>query len=480
VAVSARYELLEVVGSGGMATVWRARDVRLGRLVALKRPHPAPPGSDAHERFQREARIAATVSHPNLVSVFDVGDDDGPYLVMEYVDAPSLDRASVPPGEIATLGAQVAGALAALHTAGIVHGDVKPANILVASGGAKLTDFGIARPLGAMTLTGAGLVHATPAYAAPEVLAHGRRLPAGDVYSLGAVLYELVSGDRFDAGASTARAAIRDREVWDLIAPALSTDPVDRPSARELALGLSRVASGTAAESAPTIRTPVITAPPIGPAPPATVQMTVPPPPPPRRSSARRRWLIGGLAAVVLLGVGAVALAAAVADDEGTPGTPGAGAAATTVDPSITTTVATTVATTSTSSSTTQPPETSAPTPSTTVATTVPATLPPSDIDATRERLVGLIAAAVAEDRLGERDGQRIITDVDAAVEAADDDRSERAAEQLREAAQRVEREVESDDVRDQAVAELIVLAEQLGIDPAVLMEDRFPSRDDD
>jgi hypothetical protein len=485
VAVSTRYELLEVVASGGMATVWRARDVRLGRVVALKRPHPAPLGSDVHQRFQREARIAATVSHPNLVSVFDVGDDGGPYLVMEYVDAPSLDRASVAPAEIATVGAQVASALAALHAAGIVHGDVKPANILLSPGGAKLTDFGIARPLDSATLTGAGLVHATPAYAAPEVLAHGHRLPASDVYSLGAVLYELVSGDRFDAGASTARAAIRDREVWDLAAPALSTDPVDRPSAHELARALSGVAAGPALASAPTVRTPIV-APPPAPPPAATVQMTVPPlPSRRRRASTRRRRLVGGLAAAVLiLGAGAVALAAVASDD---PDTPAASASSPpTEPPGVTTTVAATVATTAvttsttTSSTTTQPVETTTTTalPTTTI---VPTTPPPPDVDATRERLIALIAAAVEDERgLDERDGERIIGDIDAAIEAAEAGRSDRVRGQLREAAVRIARQVESDDVRDEAMVALVELSEQLGIDPATLSQDRFPSRDDD
>ena len=113
-----RYELVDVIGSGGMATVWRANDTRLGRVVALKRPHPAPPGSVTLTRFAREARAAATVSHPHLVAVYDAGEDDiGPYLVMEFVDGPSLASGS-PSGSIAALGAQIASALAALHAAG--------------------------------------------------------------------------------------------------------------------------------------------------------------------------------------------------------------------------------------------------------------------------------------------------------------------------------------------------------------------------
>ena len=113
--VGDRYELLEVIGTGGMATVWRARDERLGRLVALKRPHPAPPGSDVLARFDREARMAAAASHPNLVDIYDVGHDaDGPYLVMELVDAPSLADAPPGPDTAARIGAEVGNGLAAL------------------------------------------------------------------------------------------------------------------------------------------------------------------------------------------------------------------------------------------------------------------------------------------------------------------------------------------------------------------------------
>ena len=140
-----RYEQLEVIGSGGMATVWRARDTLLGRVVAMKRPHPAPPDSEVYARFERESRMAATVSHPNLVTVFDVGADEiGPYLIMEFIDAPSLAATTVGPDGIALIGSQIAAAVAQLHAVGIVHRDIKPANVLMAPGGAKLTDFGIA------------------------------------------------------------------------------------------------------------------------------------------------------------------------------------------------------------------------------------------------------------------------------------------------------------------------------------------------
>ncbi len=150
--VDDRYELLEVLASGGMATVWRARDTRLGRIVALKRPHPAPAGSKTDERIEREARAAAGVKHPNLVTMFDTGGDEaGPYLVMELVEGPTLASPGreIGPTEAIDIGAQIADALAAVHDAGIVHRDVKPSNVILSERGPCLTDFGIASIAGA-------------------------------------------------------------------------------------------------------------------------------------------------------------------------------------------------------------------------------------------------------------------------------------------------------------------------------------------
>ncbi|MFZ0014345.1 MAG: serine/threonine-protein kinase [Acidimicrobiia bacterium] len=224
-----RYELLEVISSGGMATVWRARDIRLGRDVAVKKPHPSPPGSGLEARMRREARVAAGLAHPNLVTVYDYGEEnESPYLVMELVEGPTLRErmGEIGRAEAADIGSRIADGLAAIHGAGIVHRDVKPANIIMSVHGPLLTDFGIAIDLGAADdITEPGKVVATPGYAPPEVLGGAPPTPASDVYSLALVVREM-----FDASGE----GIDDR-LESALAPALSDVPDDRPSASELA-----------------------------------------------------------------------------------------------------------------------------------------------------------------------------------------------------------------------------------------------------
>lgn len=241
-STSSRYETLEVIGSGGMATVWKARDRVLGRLVALKRPHPSPDDSVVAARFRREARAAAAVSHPNLVTVYDVGvDDDGPFLVMELLDAPSLAETTVPLPAVHRVGSEMASALVALHAAGIVHRDIKPANIMLTNGGAQLTDFGIARSLSdAETLTQAGTTFATPAYAAPEVVSGGEYTEASDVYALATVLRELVVGRPVIANDAT-QVMVTNPAWRSLLDPCLSPDPKLRPSAASFLVTLQGI-----------------------------------------------------------------------------------------------------------------------------------------------------------------------------------------------------------------------------------------------
>jgi tRNA A-37 threonylcarbamoyl transferase component Bud32 len=206
--VAGRYRLHELVGRGGMGTVWRATDELLGRTVAIKQVRldglPSAEAVVARERTMREARIAAALHHPHVVTVFDVVvEHDEPWLVMEYVPARSLgavlaERGALPPGEVALIGAQVAAALAAAHASGIVHRDVKPDNILVTASPAgltvKLTDFGISHAAAVPALTATGMLTGTPAYFAPET-ARGEGTDArSDMYSMGATLYAAVDG----------------------------------------------------------------------------------------------------------------------------------------------------------------------------------------------------------------------------------------------------------------------------------------------
>ena len=202
--IAERYELEELVGTGGMSSVYRAHDRLLERDVALKVLHQRfLADGEQVERFRREARAVAQLSHPNIVTVIDRGEQDGrQYIVFEYVDGENLKalverEGPLPERDAIELALQVARALGFAHEQGLVHRDVKPQNVLLNDGGdTKVTDFGIARSLdvhGGLTQT--GTVMGTSDYIAPEQ-ARGSRVDAqSDVYSLGAVLYELLTGE---------------------------------------------------------------------------------------------------------------------------------------------------------------------------------------------------------------------------------------------------------------------------------------------
>jgi serine/threonine protein kinase len=191
-----RYRLGSLLGVGGMARVYLASDRVLERQVAVKVLSP-PYAQDPVfvERFRREARSAARLSHPNIVAVFDSGSDAGEhYLVMEYVAGQSLaellaDQGRLAPRRAAELGVEVCAALAAAHAQGLVHRDVKPANVLVgAEGRVKVADFGIVKAAATVTLTGTGTVLGTAAYLSPEQAQGGPVDARSDLYSLGCVL----------------------------------------------------------------------------------------------------------------------------------------------------------------------------------------------------------------------------------------------------------------------------------------------------
>jgi eukaryotic-like serine/threonine-protein kinase len=202
--IGERYEVEELVGTGGMSSVYRARDRLLERFVALKVLHPHYGEDEEYvERFRREARSVAQLSHPHIVTVIDRGEDDGrQFIVFEYVDGENLKQliartGPLPARRALELAIEIADALAFAHEHGLIHRDVKPQNVLVGpDGDAKVTDFGIARSLDVEHgVTQTGTVLGTSNYLSPEQASGKPTTPSTDVYSLGVVLYELLTGD---------------------------------------------------------------------------------------------------------------------------------------------------------------------------------------------------------------------------------------------------------------------------------------------
>jgi len=303
-----------------MATVDLAHDVELERPVALKRlAENLARDEDLQRRFLREARLAARLAHPNVVRVFDVGEDDGrPFIAMEYVEGETLaelvaQRAPLPAAEAARLGTQMCAGLAAAHAAGLVHRDVKPQNLLLRTDGVlKLGDFGIAAGHDGTRLTLAGTVLGTAGYLAPEQARGEEVTAAADIYAVGAVLYELLTGEPSRTAGSLAELGSEDgfgppdlgarvpsapRELVAAVNACLSARPENRPpSAAALARLLAPVASEAETLSLPP-----------DPAQRATEIRA-------RPDRTRSRWAGRRLAAIAALVVAAVAgLVAAVA-----------------------------------------------------------------------------------------------------------------------------------------------------------------------
>ncbi|MGI5378920.1 protein kinase domain-containing protein [Streptomyces sp. CA-251387] len=327
--VDGRFELVERLGSGGMGTVWRARDTVLQREVALKAVR-----SDAdtvgvmRERVLREARALARLSHPHVVMVHQIVDaDPHPWIVMELVPGVSLQQrlgeGPLTPAEAARIGRQVLAALRAAHAAGIQHRDVKPANILLRPDGtAVLTDFGIAALQGTTGLTATGELVGSPEYMAPErIRGHGDDHPAADLWSLGVVLYVCVEGVsplRRPTTLATLAAVLddplppptRSGPLTPVLDALLVRDPAARPDAARLDAMLAAVETG----ATPHWAQPTLTAgaPHPLPAPsPVPVQSATPPPTIPQQTRGPRRrtpLVVATTAAVVIAAVASLAL----------------------------------------------------------------------------------------------------------------------------------------------------------------------------
>ena len=375
-----RYRLESLLGQSAMAEVWLAHDLELDRPVALKLLTPTADRA----RFQREARAAAALAHPNVTRLYDYGEADGRlFMALEYLPHGTLEerltrKRRVPDAETAAIASQLAAGLAHAHERGLVHRDVKPANVLFDDEDRpKLADFGIARITGGDTLTEAGTVLGTAAYISPEQAAGESAGPASDVYSFGVLLYRMLTGRLpFESGSPIELAQMHLRAKpppIELVRPdapadlaavataALAKDPRERPrdgAALAAALGsASPVAAQTSASA-------------------ETIVM-------PRGRSPRRRpsLMLALVAVLLLLGAAGTAVAFLVGrhTSNGAPVTtrpPSSSRQRTT--PATSTAEQTTQATTTTTASTTAPATTSTTTPTTAPTTTAQTTTAPT------------------------------------------------------------------------------------------------------
>jgi eukaryotic-like serine/threonine-protein kinase len=274
--LAGRFVLVREIGSGGMSTVFLGRDEVLDRPVAVKILRSDLDGSDVSARFQREGRTAASLSHPNIVQVYDAGEAeyDGrevSYIVVEYVPGGDLKalidrRGPLPGAMLSRIGAAVADGLAHAHERGVIHRDIKPQNVLIDEyGSPKLTDFGIARALDTAHSTSTDSYLGTALYSSPEQLQGEKVTPKSDVYSLGATLYHAATGQPPFVGAPieiasqhVSKEPTPPRELNDAVSPALEAlildcmkkEPDARPTADEVRLGLLEAGRGVHATEA--------------------------------------------------------------------------------------------------------------------------------------------------------------------------------------------------------------------------------------
>ncbi|MDT5208585.1 MAG: eukaryotic-like serine/threonine-protein kinase [Mycobacterium sp.] len=340
-----RYQLIELLGRGGMGEVWRAHDTAIDRTVALKMllPHFAK-DPDYEKRFRREARAAARLDDPHVVPIHDVGEIDGRlYVTMRLIDGVDLqtllNTGPLDAQRAVYIVEQIASALHAAHQTGLVHRDVKPSNILLAHNDfAYLIDFGIARAAGDTALTSANTTIGTWAYMAPERFNTGQSDASADIYALACVLYQCLTGELPFPGESLEQVAVshmvmppptpsKDRTTIPtamdgVIATGLAKQPTDRyPSAVEMAAAARRAITDPTGQSSPEL--------PVGPGPAATqpwqssgespaapAHFGGPPQPAPPAGKRRRRVLIGALAGVVLLIVAGVVAGTVLTHDK--------------------------------------------------------------------------------------------------------------------------------------------------------------------
>ncbi|HEV7640505.1 MAG TPA: serine/threonine-protein kinase [Gaiellaceae bacterium] len=387
--IAGRYRLVEPLGRGAMSSVWLAQDEELERRVAVKLLAP----SADRARFEREARAAAALSHPNICSLYDYGESDGrPYMVLEYLPNASLEErlkdGPLPDAEALRIATEVAAGLSHAHERGLVHRDLKPANILFdAEDRAKIADFGIARMGGSGTLTEAGTVLGTASYISPEQASGRPAGPASDVYSFGVILFRMLTGrlpfvstnamelvrmHRDDAppsvGAFRGDAPAR---LERLAAAALAKDPADRPA--DGAALMRELRGGGGGDERTIMLAP-------GALPGSSDATQVLRPPPPRRRRRRELWLVplvlallgGGVAlALVTSGGGSRTPTTNPLPSLGLPSVPAAGSTKPTT--TLPTTTAPTTTAPATTARTTTHPATTVP-----VTPTPPPTVPPT------------------------------------------------------------------------------------------------------